>query len=308
MINKIKEKADFFNSLFNVVRNLMLICSAVYGFLAKIVNIDMVKDIIIKYLYIKEDKIYNFFEYENIAKIICVILIVTILLKLLYNAIRTSALAQKKTLILLKMLHFKFVHDIRSKIVEVNYLLPKRISKAQKDDEDMKIVYNKELEKLKNNIAPYVNALGDYLTSYRNKKISVCIKTFLNGSVNKQDYMDEEIITIARSKNTKNSRNKKTYHAIVKKNSDFIDLCYGRSSFFGKTHLKQLYNSGLYKNDSPNWWKHYNCTLVAPIRYYNKDNENTNINIDIDVIGFLCIDCKEDILEWEKADSFELQC
>ena len=143
------------------------------------------------------------------------------------------------------------------------------------------------------NILPekMLNFTDNYLDKQRNRKRS--------------EFLSEEIISLVRSSNTKEERESVT-PTIIGQNTDFINLCRGQIIFFGSGNLLKLSESGQYINDSDNWdnGKTYLSTLVTPIRYYNNDERN---NIKTDVIGFLCIDCKEEIYEWEKADSFELQ-
>ena len=237
----------------------------------------------------------------NIALGIVVLFLLWSLVRLIYKAVRVDIRNRKQNTNLVKMIHKDLIHSIRSHIVEMDDL-----SVRVKEHPDINGLFNDELDKLKANIQPYVDALERYLSDYRNQKVSVCIKTFLDTSQFKNDYMNEELITIARSKATKRSRTS-NHRAVVGKNTDFINLCYGQSTFFGKAGLKELSDAGLYQNDSPDWWKKYNSTLVAPIRYYDKDGINGNMNINFDIIGFLCIDCKADIKEWESGNSFELQ-
>lgn len=301
-LNKHKDFADNVNRYYNMAKNIGIIYTGLIGLFTKLLenktfaeNLKISNDIILTNIY-----------YNNFWIVILGILILLSILKFLYNAINAKSNNIKQMLLLLKMIHVTFIHDIRSKIVETDMSISRKIEITQQQHGDIDLLYNNEFEKLKENIQPYVDALGSYLSEYRNKKISVCVKTFLNGKTNKKDYLDEELITLARSYNTRNARNR-THHSIVRNNTDFIDLCCGQSSFFSRTNLKELYDAGLYKNDSPKWWLQYNCTLVTPIRYYNKDGENENVKIDIDVIGFLCIDCKENIEEWKNNNSFELQ-
>lgn len=93
------------------------------------------------------------------------------------------------------------------------------------------------------------------------------------------------------------------------KNTDFTNLCKGQIVFFGSSDLHKITDSGQYINDSRNWEENkYTSTLVTPIRYYNNDIYNSRTrNIKPDIIGFLCIDSKDEIKEWEYSDSFELQ-
>lgn len=304
--DKHKNMVDNFNRYFNMVKNIGIGATAIASFFTTLLENEKISNFLVsKFGFLSE--VFEFLSKEKyIIYVSFVILLVLTLFKFIYNAIMAKVEGMNRMSELLYMIHVDFVHDIRSKIVETDVYLTERLRNAEKTNETIDDIYNDELEKLKDNIQPYVDVLGKYLTSYRNKKISVCVKTFLNGKTNKSDYMNEELITIARSANTKKLRSS-SHHSYVKNNTDFIDLCCGQSSFFGRANLRRLSDEGLYKNDTPKWWKKYNSTLVTPIRYYNKDKKNKNVNIDIDVIGFLCIDCKDNVYEWEHSDSFEVQ-
>lgn len=304
-LQKYKDNIDNFNRIFNTGKNIGIISTAVASGILWFVSLKPINNFLINDLHISSDTLSKFINTKNVILIILGVLLLFSLLKFIYNAILSSANNQRKITSFTKMIHLIFIHNTRSKIVELDELSD-RLKLAVENEDNIDDIYNEELEKLKKNIQPCVDELGDFLSRYRDEKVSVCVKTFVNGSRYKKDYMEESLMTIARSKNTRKSRTS-SHLSIVGKNSDFIDLCYGKSMFFGKCGLKDKYDNGLYKNDSPEWWKKYNSTLVAPIRYFNKDGIKGNINIDIDVIGFLCIDCKKDIKEWEFRDSFELQ-
>lgn len=154
-----------------------------------------------------------------------------------------------------------------------------------------------------------VDALATYLSKYRNSTISVCVKIFKKRDRNRNDFLSEEIVSLARSSNTEAERvnDEKT---IIGQNTDFANLCKGQIIFFASSNLYKNKESGQYINDSKNWKeKKYKSTLVTPIQYHNNNDSNNehNRNIKSDVIGFLCIDSQEEIKEWENSDSFELQ-
>ena len=298
---KNKEYADNFNRYFNVIKNICLIISTIVGIISKIIDISFVKSFLTSFFNIPDSILKIIIDKGNIAFVVVALLLLWSLCVFIRTAFVARIKNEKRCSDLVKMIHENFIHSIRSHIVELDVLQDK-IGNCNSDNK----LFEEELDRLKRNIQPYVDTLESYLSNYRNQKISVCVKTFLDRSQNKNDYLNEELITIARSKSTKKSR---TFNnrSVVGKNSDFIDLCCGKSTFYGKSGLKELYDSGLYQNDSPNWWKNYNSTLVAPIRYYGKDGVIGKMNINFDIIGFLCIDCKEDIKEWESINSFELQ-
>ncbi len=180
--------------------------------------------------------------------------------------------------------------------------------KHEKNIDAISESYNFELKILQNNVKEYINELSTYLTNYRNSTISACIKIFKRRNRNRNEFQSEEIITLARSSNTEYERNNQK-QTFVGQNTDFTNLCNGQIIFFGSSNLNKINESGHYINDSVNWEsKKYTSTLVTPIRYYNDNYGNQrNINIKSDIIGFLCIDSKDEIKEWESSDSFELQ-
>lgn len=209
---------------------------------------------------------------------------------------------------LANFIHIKLIHDIRYKIVELENI-NNRLEKYAHDN-DIKSIekdYIIELDNLKRTLCSYIDSLSVYLSQYRDDNISVCIKLFSKRDRRRTDFLNERIITIARSSNTKEIRTNDD-NTIVGNNTDFANLCNGQSIFFGCANLSEKESAGLYCNDSTNWEKGlYNSTLVAPIRYNAKDSKSSNNTVKPDIIGFLCIDSKKNVYEWENQDSFELQ-
>ncbi len=307
MIKKFKEHIDFFNAAFNFIKNFGAIITLVGGIAVSILDIDAIKLFLANTLKISPPQVISFLVNKKIWVWIAFgIFVFLILLSAFLSAVKARVDNIKQMTSLLKQIHLDYIHEIRNRMAEMQENLPNRIKEVQDSEEDMKKLYDKELEHLKGNLQPIVDKLSDHLYKYRNQKISVCIKTFVNGSCESENYLQEEVTTMARSSNTKASRNNRLVSKVCD-NTDFIDLSVGKIMYFGKSNLKQLYEDNLYKNSTPQWWTKYNSTLVVPIRYHNKEPEKTNMNIEIDLIGFLCIDCKEIIPEWENADSYEFQ-
>lgn len=242
----------------------------------------------------------------NTCVVLFVLGVIIFVIRLIIVAIKTNAKAfyiQRK---LVTFIHTKLIHRIRNDIIELEPISLK-IKQFSKDDnlDAIRECYHNELCKMQAKLQVYIDALAEYLSDYRQDTISVCVKVFKSRDRKRSEFVAEEIVALVRSSNTKEER-ENDVSAIIGQNTDFTNLCRGQIVFFGSGNLSKLAESGQYINDSKNWSKEnkYISTLVTPIRYYNNDEKN---NIKTDVIGFLCIDSKEQIYEWEKTDSFELQ-
>lgn len=234
--------------------------------------------------------------------------LICVVIRIIYVGIKSKAEAfyiQRK---ITEFLHQQLIHKIRNNIVELEPLSIKLHNFSKDNNIDaISECYNTEIITLKKNLKEYIDSLSLYLSKYRGSTISICIKVFKKRDRNRSEFQSEEIISLARSSNTESERNnsKKTY---VGQNTDFTNLCKGQIVFFGSSNLHKINESGQYINDSKNWEEcKYTSTLVTPIRYHNNDSSNDNKYIKPDIIGFLCIDSKDEIKEWENSDCFELQ-
>lgn len=227
-------------------------------------------------------------------------------IRMIYVALKTNAKAMRTQRELMEFIHLNLIHRIRNDIIELEPLSLKVTQFIKnKNNDAIYECYHGELKKLQERLQVYIDVLSNFLSDYRQDTISVCIKVFKSRDRNRNIILNEEIISLVRSSNTKGERDNDKI-TIIGNNTDFTNLCKGQIVFFGSANLIKLKEAGQYINDSQNWndEKKYASTLVTPIRYYNNDNQN---NIRADVIGFLCIDSMKEILEWEKPDSFELQ-
>lgn len=245
----------------------------------------------------------------NFCILIFVIALGCLFIRIIYVSIRAkseSFYIQRK---LSAFLHINLIHSIRNNIVELEPVLEKLEKYKKTNNTDaMDECYNSEVKTLQDNLKSYVDSLSLYLSEYRNSTISVCIKIFKKRDRNRNDFLSEEIVSLARSSNTEDDRanDKRTF---IGENTDFTNLCKGQIIFFASSNLHKNKESGQYINDSINWKENkYKSTLVTPIQYHNNNsNKEHNKNIKSDVIGFLCIDSQDEIKEWENSDSFELQ-
>lgn len=310
IFKKHKDYADTFNSYVNLIKNTSFVLSAILLIWNKLAEklkgikgfsdfLDNNSNLIAKAL--------NFLT--NINSWIIGIFIVSlgiIIYKFIWNCIKSQSASFQAQRDLSFFIHTQFVHDVRCKIVELENI-SQYLEKYKHDPKKIEDNFKKEWDVLKNNVGNYVNVLSEYLSAYRNDTISVCVKTFAKRLRHRTEFMNERIITIARSSNTRKER-QTSDNTIVKNNTDFYNLCNGQSVFFGCSNLSEKETAGQYSNDSTNWTKKcYDSTLVAPIRYNTKDSQNSNNNIKPDILGFLCIDSTHIIEEWESQDSFELQ-
>lgn len=298
-MNNIYEPNTKFNKIFMFIGNTITIVTGFIGFISWIItqitpnvpNVPSWLSLIFKFL-------FHFCIVAFILGILC------ILIRIVYVGIKSKAdshYIKRKTT---EFLHRQLIHKIRNNIVELEPLSIKLRKFAKENNSDaISECYDNELKTLSKNLKEYVDTLSEYLTEYRGVIISICIKVFKKRDRNRSEFQTEEIVTLARSSNTEQERNndKKTY---VGQNTDFTNLCKGQMIFFGSSNLNKIKESGHYINDSENWEHNkYVSTLVTPIRYNNKESNC----IKFDIIGFLCIDSIEEISEWEKSDSFELQ-
>lgn len=303
-MKKLYEPETRGNKIFMFVGNVITIVSGIIGFISWIIREITKKYSSLPNLWLSSsDYVLHFCIVAFIISFVCLIsriIVVTIKNK------AASFYIQRK---LIEFVHQELIHKIRNNVVELEPLNDK-IQKFAKDNnmDAISECYNNELKELKQNIQYYVDQLEHYLSQYREDTISVCIKIFRNRDRNRNEFQEEEIITLTRSSNTESER-ESTLSTFVGQNTDFTNLCLGRMIFFGSSDLSIMEESGQYINDSENWKKNkYVSTLVTPIRYYNDDFNNTRERkIEPDIIGFLCIDSEKIVKEWEHSDSFELQ-
>lgn len=245
----------------------------------------------------------------NFCVIGFIIALIYLFIRIIYAAIRIKSKALYIQRKLSEFLHINLIHSIRNNIVELEPVLEKLEKYKKSNNTDaMDECYNSEVKILQDNLKIYVNALASYLSEYRNSIISVCVKTFKKRDRNRNDFLSEEIVALARSSNTEEDR-ANIENTFIGENTDFSNLCKGQIIFFASSNLHKNKESGQYINDSKNWRENkYTSTLVTPIQYHNNNSNNEhNKNIKSDVIGFLCIDSQDEIKEWESSDSFELQ-
>lgn len=292
------------NHIFMFIGNLTTILSALVGLVSWILKI-----IFIRIDGLNRDVITLLIYISHFCVVLLIICIVLIIIRLFITTIRANIKARHMHRKLMYFIHENLLHRIRNDIIQLD-MLKSKVDQYRKvgNVDAIKELYDAELRKLCDNLEAYINPLATYLSEYRNNMISVCIKAFKRRDKERRDFLSEQIISLARSENTKKDRDNygETY---IGQNTDFSNLCTGQNVFFGSSNLDKLAESGSYVNDSINWDSakntgKYVSTLVTPIRYYNNDSKN---NVKTDIIGFLCIDSREEIVEWERNDSFELQ-
>lgn len=293
-----------FNKVYMFLGNTFTVVSGIFALISWIISL------ITNMLSNSHPVIYTIATYVLHFCVVTFILgLVCLLSRIIYTCFKTKSEAFYLQRKLTEFIHKNLIHIVRNNIVELEVISAKSQKFLKENNtEAISELYNSGLKTLKKNLKTYVDNLSLYLSKYRSTTISVCIKVFKNRDRNRNEFQSEEIIVLARSTNTESERNsnKKNF---IGQNTDFTNLCKGQIVFFGSSNLKKLNGSGQYINDSENWeTDKYTSTLVTPIRYYNNnfDSEH-NKNVRPDTIGFLCIDSKDEIKEWENSDSFELQ-
>ena len=199
-------------------------------------------------------------------------------------------------------LHKEFIHDIRDNIKELD---EKKQYSKENNSKMRQYIKDSMFQDISNRFQEYVDLLSEYLSTYSNSIISVCVKIV---KFDNEDLANPCAITLARSSNTKNKRLKDDENVYIKQNSDFNYLYEGRNTFYAKSDLLKAHTEGNYiVSDSVDVWsKKYKSTIIVPIRYYSKHSRHNNIDMSLDIIGFLCIDSEDRMEHWEREDTFEL--
>ena len=237
-----------------------------------------------------------------IAEIVIIVALITYIVKLkrrnMIKMIRTVG-----------AIHKNFVHKTRDHV----YRLKKQKEKFQKielDSEEGKSeyedIFEREFNNLRENLQPAVDCISVIISDYLKQNVCTCIKIF---TVDQLSYhlLDRNVMTLVRSSNTGQDRiSEEDEYFSVTGNTDFRKLCAGKR-FYGCGDLAKEHAKGHYNNNSDNWKKKYNSTLVVPIRY-KPTNPNPQIsNKKMNLLGFLCIDSMNNNEQWEDRESYELQ-
>lgn len=304
-IEKLTNVLEALKGLLKVINELRLIIFPLIATLIALFNFNKFKDFLITN-HILSEGIINFILNNSNGLISILLLIVLFILTM---SIRKTGKKQieveKGTYILINRIHNDFIHRIRNAICEL-YLLSEKIIKYKADGncDAIQEVQLHAFDNLKNNLQEFVDSISDYLSKYNNDTISVCIKT-INSGQNEVKDLDKKARTLVRSRNTDRERKRTNEDITIGKNTDFIHLCDGTNIWFHGVDLKAKYESNEYMNEAEanDWQSKYNSTIVVPIRYYNANDETPTH----DILGFLCIDSKNIIQEWDNINSFELQ-
>jgi len=193
---------------------------------------------------------------------------------------------------------YNFLHDFRNQYFEM--IKEHKHSVSDSNDEHKIEVMTKIT---KDFLVKEIDYLCEIISSSCNQKISACIKIVDNiGSNGNPIKIDEAYVsTFCRSTNTESDRlsgdniNKDKSVKLVD-NTDFYDIVMGesRDGFYQQNlqeYAKKLEEVGKsYRNTTPEYWKYYRGTVVAPIRIARKRLYYTESDENYDVIGFLCVD------------------
>lgn len=76
-----------------------------------------------------------------------------------------------------------------------------------------------------------------------------------------------------------------TVYQVNEENTTFDSIANRGNNFYFSNNLKLEYENNRYKNQNPNWQKHYNSVLAVPIRYKRHSDSRANL-----IYGFLSID------------------
>lgn len=311
-LGKIKEKLENFDELlgicktiFKILQKLFVLIPTVFVFIASLLNFNRFKNFVIDKKILSE-KTINFIS-DNSIGIISLFLVILIII-LIFTIRKTGKKeleAIANTYNIINKLHNDFTHKLRDGIYDL-YLKNNRIIelKSNNNTDAIQEVQGRAYDNLIINLQNFVDLIADCLSSYNKDIISVCIK-IINSGQDGVDNLDKKAKTLVRSKNTKRERIRTNENVILSQNTDFKHLCDGTNIWYHGVDLKRKYEKHEYENEAHqnDWQKKYNSTIVVPIRYYNT-NDSVPIN---DILGFICIDSKNIIKNWDRSDSFELQ-
>lgn len=304
-INNITDILEALKGLLKIINELWLIIVPLLTTLIALFNFEKLKNFLVTY-HILSEGVINFI-YNNSNGLISLLLLLTLFI--LIMTIRKTGKQEIQTGLttynLINKLHNDFIHKIRNAIYELHLLNEKIIKyRAEGNQDAIQEVHSHAIDNLSNNLQNFVNSIADYLSTYNNDTISVCIKTINPGQNDLEDF-DKKAKTLVRSHNTDRERKRSNEDITIGKNTDFIYLCKGTNIWFHGVDLKSQYDNDKYFNEAEakDWQSKYNSTIVVPIRYYNA-NDRKPIN---DILGFLCIDSKNIIHRWDDINSFELQ-
>lgn len=194
--------------------------------------------------------------------------------------------------------YYFFLHDFRNQYYDI-------IKEHKENNDDTEKHKVEILTKMtKDYLTKSLDYLCEIISSSSREEVSACIKVIDNvGGNGNAINIDEALIrTFCRSRNTDGERisrdtiyGNSTSVKIID-NTDFSDILSGElgSSFYQQDLLdysKKLEQAGkVYKNTTPQYWKFYRGTVVAPIRVAKEHLFFVDSDEDFDVIGFLCVD------------------
>lgn len=304
-LDKITESLKLLIELFETLKSLWQFLLFILATIITTINFDKIKLFLIRH-HIISNKVMTVITDNSLGIILGILTIVIYILCIIISrAAKQEIESRNDSLNTVTKLHNDFIHKIRDGIYELHMVNKKLIIiKESNNEEAMQEMRLHAFDNLIRNLQDFVNSISDFLSHYNDDTISVCIKIINSGQEN-VDNLDKKAKTLVRSKNTIRERNRPNENITIGKNSDFTHLCDGTNIWYHGIDLITKYNNHEYMNEAPkeDWQSKYNSTIVVPIRYYN-----TNYGELIhDIIGFLCIDSKNIVADWDDNNSFELQ-
>lgn len=76
-----------------------------------------------------------------------------------------------------------------------------------------------------------------------------------------------------------------TVYQMNEENTTFDTIANSGNNYYYSNNLREEFENNRYKNQNPNWQKHYNSVLAVPIRYKRHGDHRANL-----IYGFLSID------------------
>ena len=208
------------------------------------------------------------------------------------NALRARAL--ENTGDIFKVIHKELIHKVRNKLGEAE------------GEDYLSTSMRKDLLDTCGEILETLVKLQMALNG--KKKISACIKLTLpigTTRINDETKKETFLTTYARTKNTDHRRKKKREPTPIEGNTDFESIIDGDDCFICGD-LPTLQSNGRYRNTTTEFGKYYRSTICVPIRLLKSILMDDSFESEdvYELLGFLCIDTKELMPEWENEDSF----
>lgn len=221
-------------------------------------------------------------------------------IKYIYNVPKAKNEVRK----ILEKAHTSFIHNLRNDIMEFDEIVNQIIEEGGGGDysqERVEKIKNKADNMLKKKTQKYIDFISDYLSNeyMTDDQVTAVAKVICPD--------DRDMVkTIARSKNTKDKRERKNEIAPIIDFSDLYNIKLYHLPCIKCPNLVKEYNNHLFHNDEDKsvWMDKYKSSITTAVRYYSEEEDN----IYCDLLGFLYIDTpKVQKEEWGEEGTIEYE-